>query len=61
MLRTELAKQNIKLHIIEVEVGANITRTVFETMVKCEGFIAFAPPSAQPPRLPRPPRSKGSR
>ena len=35
-LRRELAKKNIQLNIIEVDVGASITRTVFETMVKCD-------------------------
>ena len=41
ILKEELADRGVLLHIIDVNVGQNITLKVFETMKKCDAFLAF--------------------
>ena len=42
LLRGKLASQGVHLHIISLLAGESITRGVFETMAKCDAFIAMA-------------------
>lgn len=42
VLRGKLASQGVHLHIVSVLPGQSITTTVFETMAKCDAFIAMA-------------------
>ena len=42
LLKGELFKHNVELNIIDVKPGQNITKIVFETMVRCDAFIAMA-------------------
>ena len=42
LLRGKLASQGVHLHIISLLAGESITNGVFETMAKCDGFIAMA-------------------
>ncbi len=41
LLRGKLASQGVHLHIISLLAGESITRGVFETMAKCDAFIAM--------------------
>ena len=42
LLRGKLASQGVHLHIISLLAGESITRGVFETMAKCDAFVAMA-------------------
>ena len=42
LLRGKLASQGVHLHIISLLAGESITRGVFDTMAKCDAFIAMA-------------------
>ena len=42
LLRGKLASQGVHVHIISLLAGESITDGVFETMAKCDGFIAMA-------------------
>ena len=42
LLRGKLASQGVHLHIISLLAGESITRSVFDTMAKCDAFIAMA-------------------
>ena len=42
LLRGKLASQGVHLHIISLLAGESITRGVFETMAKCDAFLAMA-------------------
>ena len=42
LLRGKLASQGVHLHIISLLAGQSITRSVFDTMAKCDAFIAMA-------------------
>ena len=41
-LKACLKDQNIHFNIIDVKAGFNITKVVFETMVKCDAFVPMA-------------------
>ena len=41
LLRGKLASQGVHLHIISLLAGESITRNVFDTMSKCDAFIAM--------------------
>jgi hypothetical protein len=41
-LKAELARHGIELFVAAPDAGADITATVFETMLECRAFIAFA-------------------
>ena len=42
LLRGKLAVQGVHLHIIAPLPGESIDKAVFETMAKCDGFLAMA-------------------
>ena len=42
LLRGKLASQGVHLHIISLLAGESITNGVFDTMAKCDAFIAMA-------------------
>ena len=42
LLRGKLASQGVRLHIISLLAGESITRGVFDTMAKCDAFLAMA-------------------
>lgn len=41
ILKQALAPHGVCLHIIDINAGSNITKTVFETMEMCDAFIVF--------------------
>ena len=51
LLRGKLASQGVHLHIISLLAGESITRGVFETMAKCDAFIAMATKDVRAPRV----------
>ena len=42
LLRSKLASQGVHLHIITPLPGQSIDRAVFDTMARCDGFLAMA-------------------
>merc|ERR1711995_242698 len=51
LLRGKLASQGVHLHIISLLAGESITRGVFETMAKCDAFIAMATKDVRAPAV----------
>ena len=55
LLRGKLASQGVHLHIISLLADESITRGVFDTMAKCDAFLAMATKDVRARFPPHPP------